>query len=545
MKMPFFINQCVVTLFLLGAVQAHAASPQVLLRKARGGDVKSMRVLGKMLYDGTVVKRDIKNAIAWFRKASDAGDHQSMLIMGDLYYDGAGVSQNKEKAAEYYIKADKAGNKNAAKRLRKLPAKYTITWLEDKANNGDRNSAIKLLQSYATGGNGIKKDLGKACKYYALIGQKWPDKLDKACTSIDEATLSSIKSAVGIKEDKSADNDKSAIAVEESTGKSAVVINEDKGADNDKSAIAVEGPTGELIKAANSRKYWLYEDLIKRGADVNHEKMIEPLFWNLSCACQTGEIDSLGTLLKLGADLNAISERERIWEFFSHNAYNVESYPCCRAVFEWIIKNNIPLKPTIKEQQTPLHVAVLTSSFAAVKALIESGADLEARDHLGSTPLLRCTGRLLFTSNEYRDRFNEEDAKIFVLLLQNGANPNKRLNDDESIREDCRGGSSLSIIASNAYTENHYTAFTLLLQSGGNPFEKDSNGHNTLERLVIQCKDDASRTDVTRICYNYLRKIAIDLINIGVPINDPELMKIMEKDEELVYLYRKKQGKGF
>ena len=517
--MPFFINQCVVTLFLLGAVQAHAASPQVLLRKARGGDVKSMRVLGKMLYDGTVVKRDIKNAIAWFRKASDAGDHQSMLIMGDLYYDGAGVSQNKEKAAEYYIKADKAGNKNAAKRLRKLPAKYTITWLEDKANNGDRNSAIKLLQSYATGGNGIKKDLDKACKYYALIGQKWPDKLDKACACIDEATLSSIKSTD--------------------------VINEDKSADNDESAIAVEGPTGELIIAANSRKYWLYEDLIKRGADVNHEQMIEPLFWKLSYACQTGEIDSLSTLLKVGADLNAISERDRIWEFFSHNAYDVESYPYCRAVFEWIIKNKIPLKPTIKKQQTPLHVAVNTSSFAAVKALIECGADLEARDNFGSTPLLCCATRMLFTPNEYRDRYNVEDAKIFVLLVQNGANPNKRLNDDECIREDCRGGSALSIIASNAYTEDHYTAFTLLLKTGGNPFEQDSNGHNTLECLVIQCKDDASRTDVTRICYNYLRKIAIDLINIGVPINDPELMKIMEKDEELVYLYRKKQGKGF
>lgn len=52
---------------------------------------------------------------------------------------------------------------------------------------------------------------------------------------------------------------------------------------------------------------------------------------------------------------------------------------------------------------------------------------------------------------------NEEDAKIFVLLLQNGANPNKRLNDNECIREEYRGGSALSIIASNAYTEDHYS----------------------------------------------------------------------------------------
>lgn len=43
-----------------------------------------------------------------------------------------------------------------------------------------------------------------------------------------------------------------------------------------------------------------------------------------------------------------------------------------------------------------------------------------------------------------------------------------------------------------------------------------------------------------------LKKNSYRPINIGgVPINDPELMKIMEKDEELVYLYRKKQGKGF
>lgn len=161
------------------------SSPAELLRAARGGDVESMRILGKMLIEGNGVKRDVKNGVKWIKMAAEQGDSGAMLMMGDLYRKGFGVPQDMDKAVEYYILADENGNKNAAKRIDKLSLKDSLPYWEKKVADGNKKATIKLMLAHATG-DGIPKDLDKAKDLYELAKKKWPKAAEKALADLTE-----------------------------------------------------------------------------------------------------------------------------------------------------------------------------------------------------------------------------------------------------------------------------------------------------------------------------------------------------------------------
>lgn len=161
------------------------ASPAELLRAARGGDVESMRILGKMLIEGKGVKRDVKNGVKWMKMAAEAGDAGAMLIMGDLYRNGTGVPHDMEKAVEYYILADENGNKTAAKRLNKLSLEESLPWWEKKVADGNKKATLKLMLAHATGDE-IPQDLDKAKDLYELANKKWPKDTEKALEKLPE-----------------------------------------------------------------------------------------------------------------------------------------------------------------------------------------------------------------------------------------------------------------------------------------------------------------------------------------------------------------------
>ena len=154
-----------------------------LLNDARRGDASAQRELGKMLIQGALIKRDIPNGVKWLKMSAEQGDAGAMLILGDLYKQGLGVSQNEQRAIEYYIEADERGNKNAAKRLRKLPLRDTLSWWEEKAEDGDKKAILKLMKAYATG-DGISKNTYKAKEFYELAYERWPEDADKALASL-------------------------------------------------------------------------------------------------------------------------------------------------------------------------------------------------------------------------------------------------------------------------------------------------------------------------------------------------------------------------
>lgn len=164
---------------------AESSNARQLLEDARAGDVDAMRQLGKHLIDGTVMKRDLKNGVLWLKKAVEAGDDRSMLLLGDLYCHGRGVSKSEKKAVELYMQAAEAGNKNAVKRLEKLPLKSAVSWWESRAEDGDKKAVLKLMRAYATG-KGLPKDMEKAREYYELAVEEWPEDTKKILSKLTE-----------------------------------------------------------------------------------------------------------------------------------------------------------------------------------------------------------------------------------------------------------------------------------------------------------------------------------------------------------------------
>lgn len=164
---------------------AESSNARQLLEDARAGDVDAMRQLGKHLIDGTVMKRDLKNGVLWLKKAVEAGDDRSMVLLGDLYCHGRGVSKSEKKAVELYMQAAEAGNKNAVKRLEKLPLKAAVSWWESRAEDGDKKAVLKLMRAYATG-KGLPKDMEKAREYYELAVEEWPEDTEKILSKLTE-----------------------------------------------------------------------------------------------------------------------------------------------------------------------------------------------------------------------------------------------------------------------------------------------------------------------------------------------------------------------
>ncbi len=124
LRLLFFRDKVALTLlvlFLFG-LTVEAATPRELYRWAQSGDGVAMRDMARVLYDGLEVKRDLKNAFAWWKLAAQKGDVKSMIDLGDVY-----LSMGKYKSAAKYFKmaADTGkANKRVKRRIAAFPKKY-------------------------------------------------------------------------------------------------------------------------------------------------------------------------------------------------------------------------------------------------------------------------------------------------------------------------------------------------------------------------------------------------------------------------------------
>jgi predicted RNA-binding Zn-ribbon protein involved in translation (DUF1610 family) len=74
---------------------------------------KAQYELGKRYYSGTGVKKDVAQAVAWYRKAADQGDATAQSALGDAYMEGNGVQSDRTEAVKWFRKAADQGNARA------------------------------------------------------------------------------------------------------------------------------------------------------------------------------------------------------------------------------------------------------------------------------------------------------------------------------------------------------------------------------------------------------------------------------------------------
>ncbi|KAI9270679.1 hypothetical protein BDA99DRAFT_534789 [Phascolomyces articulosus] len=76
-----------------------------LARSARGGFAPAQRIIGLMLAQGLMGRKDEKSAFHWFQAAANQGDAHALCLLGSCYETGTAVQMNYAKAMSYYQKA--------------------------------------------------------------------------------------------------------------------------------------------------------------------------------------------------------------------------------------------------------------------------------------------------------------------------------------------------------------------------------------------------------------------------------------------------------
>lgn len=500
------------------------SSPAELLRAARGGDVESMRILGKMLIEGNGVKRDVKNGVKWIKMAAEQGDSGAMLIMGDLYRKGFGVPQDMNKAVEYYILADENGNKNAAKRIDKLSLKESLPYWEKKVADGNKKATIKLMLAHASG-DGIPKDLDKAKDLYELAKKKWPKAAQKALADLTEEQRTALVSAP------------KPIAQEED-------VSNRRDEEKESWQNGVPQPTIDLRLAAVKGEHWKYEDLIKKGADVNYcfsdgYRVID---------FEMGAIgEGIDILLKYGADVNSswpsycesISNRNRN-EFY--NEYELKDEKSIIAADEfmyYLLKKGVKFEPDEKGD-LPLHYAAINGWPLYAKHASGTGV-INKQNKYGMTALAVVVNMLeeMISHRRYmespttqymeaRPIYNSAREKrlveVLVILLQNGANPNIAAEKDG---EGQINTPFTFLLRHWGDSEDIGAMVKALYNNGADPNTEVENGYTILDFLVL----DSSVSKDGRL---YIRREAIKfLVERGGKCRNREALSKLKNDPEL------------
>jgi ankyrin repeat protein len=134
------------------------------------------------------------------------------------------------------------------------------------------------------------------------------------------------------------------------------------------------------------------------------------------------------------------------------------------------------------EGNTPLNVAIKQANYAAVRQLLQQGADPNIRNNEGNTPL-----------NVAIKRSNV--VSMVGILLQHGADPNIRDNE---------GNTPLNVVVKRYY--GYEAVIILLLQHGADPNIRDNEGNTPLTVAT-----NRNKTDIR----NHHNTIVVQLKNAG------------------------------
>jgi ankyrin repeat protein len=250
--------------------------------------------------------------------------------------------------------------------------------------------------------------------------------------------------------------------------------------------------TGDLlVRVASHGRKEIAKILLKNWVDPNLKGStgIAPLH----AAVAGGHVDTVNLLLKYEANVNIISNKEKLTPLFL--AFTKDRKEIVRA----LLKHGAEVNIKNSNNMTPLHKAAQNHALNSIKLLLEYGADINAEDNNKYSPLF------------YALLNGKDEAETVDLLLRNGAKINPitstgwtpLLIATQKQAVKCTAVLLKNGAEVNVHTEDHYTPLlhaitknhpqiaALLLESGAEINCKNASGntplHKAAQKNAIEC----------------------------------------------------------
>jgi ankyrin repeat protein len=229
--------------------------------------------------------------------------------------------------------------------------------------------------------------------------------------------------------------------------------------------------------------------LLERGVDVNAREKSNVKFTPLHTAAFRGRLELAKVLLGHGANANAVSEGgETPLHLVSRGEYDSQEHGV--SIARLLLEHCVDLDAQTKYHQTALHFAAFYGRPEITQLLLDHGANPNAEDELGSTPLQSVSGGK-YDSQEY-------GVSVARLLLEHGADVNPRTKVSTPLHSAAfYGRLALAQVlldhGANANAVSEWGETPLHLLSRGE-YDSQEHGVNIARLLLERCVDLDAQT---------------------------------------------------
>ena len=145
--------------------------------KAERGDASTQFRYAEMLRDGRGVKKNVREAALWTRKAAEQGHAAAQCQMGLFYMNGLGVDRDEDKAVEWLKKAAAQNHAQAQYNLGIYYAKFSdkeacrqaIKWLNEAIKQDYADAEFNLAKLYLNPHHPASREPEAGRRAFALL----------------------------------------------------------------------------------------------------------------------------------------------------------------------------------------------------------------------------------------------------------------------------------------------------------------------------------------------------------------------------------------